>query len=171
LNKENGLSNKDQKIEALRKDAFTATANRGLIYTAILREMRKELGEEAASRIFKRAIHDHGIKMKEFLNPPDNIEEFREWFLAFLPDGGGMHEPEVLRCDEDGLDIKLHRCPLKEGWRMLGLSKEEVADMCTHADAFDHGFFGSIFDYSMDLWTEQQDDSCILRFRPKHSPS
>ena len=80
-----------------------------------------------------------------------------------------MNEPEVMRCDEDGLDVKMRRCPLKEGWRMMGLSEEEVADLCRHADAFDHGFFGSVFDYSMDLWSEQPDDSCILHFRPKRS--
>jgi hypothetical protein len=78
-----------------------------------------------------------------------------------------MQEPEVMRCDENGLDIKMHRCPLKEAWRMMNLSEEEVADLCRHADAFDHGFFGSVFDYSMDLWSEQSDDSCILHFRPK----
>ena len=43
----------------------------------------------------------------------------------------------------------------------------QVADMCKHADAFDHGFFGGIFEYSMDLWSEQPDDSRVLHFRPK----
>ena len=163
------MADRDETIEALRRDLFTATANRGLVYTAILKEMREELGEEKASRIFKRAIFDHGVKMAVFLKPPDQLEEFKEWLLAFLPDGGAMNEPEVMRCDEDGLDVKMHRCPLKEGWRMVGLSDEEVADLCRHADAFDHGFFGSVFDYSMDLWSEQPDDSCILHFRPKRA--
>jgi len=161
------MDDKDRKMEALRKDVFSATVNRGLVYTAILREMRKELGNERATEIFKRAIHNHGLNMAKFLNPPHAIEEFKAWLLAFLPDGGAMHEPEVLHSDEKGLDIKFRRCPLKEGWRMVGLSRDEVADMCKHADAFDHGFFGGMFEYSMDLWTEQSDDSCILHFRPK----
>jgi hypothetical protein len=38
------LSERDETIEGLRRDLFSATANRGLVYTAILREMRKELG-------------------------------------------------------------------------------------------------------------------------------
>ena len=161
------MSQRDETIEKLRGDLFSATANRGLVYTAILKEMREQLGEDKASQIFKRAIFDHGVKMARFLNPPGELEAFKEWLLAFLPDGGAMHEPEVLRCDEDGLDVKMHRCPLKEGWRMMNLSDEEVADLCRHADAFDHGFFGSVFEYSMDLWSEQPDDSCILHFRPK----
>ena len=163
------MSERDERIEGLRKDLFMATANRGLVYTAILKELRKELGEEQASRIFKRAIFDHGVRMAGFLKPPSRTEEFKDWLLAFLPDGGAMNEPEVMRCDEDGLDVKMRRCPLKEGWRMVGLSEEEVADLCRHADAFDHGFFGSVFDYSMDLWSEQPDDSCILHFRPKRA--
>jgi hypothetical protein len=165
------LSDEDEKIESLRRDVFSATVNRGLVYTALLGEMRKQLGVARANEIFKRAIYDHGVKMSNFLEPPSSIEEFKEWLLDFLPDGGAMHEPEVLRCDEEGLDVKLHRCPLKEGWRLLNLSEDEVADMCRHADSFDHGFFGSIFEYSMDLWTEHADDSCILHFRPKRSPA
>ncbi len=161
------MAERDETIEGLRKDVFTATANRGLVYTAILKEMRKEFGEEKASEVFKRAIFDHGVKMAGFIQPPDELETFKEWLLGFLPDGGAMHEPEVLRCDEGGLDVKMRRCPLKEGWRMMGLGDDEVADLCRHADAFDHGFFGSVFEYSMDLWSEQPDDSCILHFRPR----
>jgi hypothetical protein len=163
------LGDRDETIEGLRRDLFTTTANRGLVYAAILGEMRKELGEERASQIFKRAIFDHGVRMARFLDPPAGLEDFRDWLLAFLPAGGAMHEPEVIRCDGDGLDVKMHRCPLKEGWRMMNLSEDEVADLCRHADAFDHGFFGSVFDYSMDLWSGQPDDSCILHFRPKRA--
>ena len=163
------MGDRDATIEGLRRDVFSATVNRGLVYAAILKEMREELGEERASQIFKRAVFDHGVKTAGFLKPPEELEEFKEWLLGFLPDGGAMHEPEVIRCDEDGLDVKMRRCPLKEGWRMMNLSEEEVADLCRHADAFDHGFFGSVFEYSMDLWSEQPDDSCILHFRRKRS--
>jgi predicted ArsR family transcriptional regulator len=161
---EDGLN---KKLDALRQDVFTATVNRGLVYKAILEEMRKELGEAKASQIFKRAIRDHGEKMAGLLNPPATMAEFEQWLLAMLPDDGAMHEPEVLRCDEEGLDIKFHRCPLKEGWRMLNMTREQVEDMCRHADSFDHGLFGSVFDYSMEPWSQQPDDSCVLRFRPK----
>jgi hypothetical protein len=161
------MSEDKEKIERLRKDVFLAWGNRALAYTAILNELRKELGEERASELFKRAIFNHGVNMARMVNPPDAIEEFKNWLLASLPDDGAMLQPEVLCCNEDALDIKFRRCPLKEAWRMFNLSEEEVADMCKHADSFDRGFFGSRFDYSMDLWSEQPDDSCILHFRPK----
>ena len=87
--------------------------------------------------------------------------------LGFLPARGALNEPEVVRSSEEELVVKFPRCPLKEAWRMAGLSEAEVADMCDHADACDHGFFGSEFDYTMDLWSTQPDDACVLTFRPR----
>jgi hypothetical protein len=165
------VSEDKRKIKALRKDLFLATANRGLAYTAILREMREELGAERASEIFRRALQNHGVNMARIIRPPDKIEEFRGWLSTFLPDGGDLHNPEVIHCDQDELVIKLRRCPLKDAWRMFGLSQEEVVDMCEHADRFDHGFFGSLFEYSMDLWNTQPDDSCVLRFKARDVPA
>jgi hypothetical protein len=161
------MSSEKERIERLQKDLFLATANRGLVYTAVLKELRAELGEERASEIFRRAIYNHGKNVATMMDAPDTLAEFKDWLLDFFPDGGAMNEPEVIRHDDEVLKVKVRKCPLKEGWRMAGLSDEEVADMCDHADAFDHGFFGSFFDYTMDLWSEQPDDSCILTFRPK----
>ncbi len=161
------MSEDRNKIEALRKELFLATANRALVYAAILEEMRKEFGEERASEIFKRAIYNHGVNMARMFAPPETIEQFRDWLLGFFPDDGAMQEPQVVQCDEEQLVIKLRRCPLKEAWRMSGLREEEVADLCRHADSFDHGFFGSFFDYSMDLWENQPDDACVLHFRSR----
>jgi hypothetical protein len=159
----------EKRIEALRKDVFLAHANRALIYTEILKEMRNEIGEERAAEIFKRALYNHGVNMTKRVGFPKDLAGFREWLLGFLPDGGALNEPEVVRSTEEELIVKFPRCPLKEAWRMAGLSEAEVADMCAHADAFDHGFFGSVFDYTMDLWNTQPDDACVLTFRPKRA--
>lgn len=164
------MQQEKDRIEALRKDVFLAHANRALIYTELLREMRKELGEERTSEIFKRALYQHGARLAERFGYPRDLEGFRDWLLAFLPAGGELNEPEVVRATERELVVKFPRCPLKEAWRMAGLSDAEVADMCEHADAFDHGFFGSVFDYTMDLWSTQPDDACVLTFRPRKRP-
>jgi len=161
------MTDEKEKIESLRKDLFMAIANRALIYTAILKELREELGEEKASDIFKRAIFNHGKNVAGRLDIPKTLAEFKDWLMDFFPDGGAMNEPEVVRFDEDELAVRLPRCPLKEAWRLSGLSDDEVADMCRHADAFDLGFFGSVFDYSMELWTDRSDDACVLHFRTR----
>jgi hypothetical protein len=155
------------RIEALRKDVFLAHANRALIYTEVLKEMRRELGEERTSEIFKRALYNHGANMAQMMGYPKDLEGFKDWLLEFLPAGGQLNAPEVVRSSAEELVVKFPRCPLKEAWRMAGLNETEVADMCDHADASDHGFFGSMFDYTMDLWSTQPDDACVLTFRPK----
>jgi hypothetical protein len=161
------MSQDQERIEALRKDVFLAHANRALIYTEVLREMRRELGEERSAAIFKRALHNHGVNMAKMLDYPKDLEGFRDWLLGFLPAGGELNDPQVVRSDSEELVVRFPRCPLKEAWRMAGLGPAEVADMCEHADAFDHGFFGSVFDYKMDLWSTQPDDACVLTFRPR----
>ena len=41
-----------------------------------------------------------------------------------------MFAAEVVRCDADGLDVKFHRCPLKQAWLDAGPSEEETAMLC-----------------------------------------
>ena len=161
------MSQENDQIEALKKDVFLAHANRAFIYTEVLREMRKELGEERSAEIFKRALRNHGVNMAKMMAYPKDLPGFKDWLLGFLPARGALNEPEVVHSNEEELVVKFPRCPLKEAWRMAGLSDTEVADMCEHADAFDHGFFGSEFDYTMDLWSSQPDDACVLTFRPR----
>jgi len=161
------MSPRDEEIEGLHKDVFLAHANRAFIYTEVLKEMRKEIGVERTAEIFKRALYNHGVNMAKMVNYPKDIPSFKDWLLDFLPARGALNEPEVVSAGEEELVVKFPRCPLKEAWRMGGLSEAEVADMCDHADAFDHGFFGSVFDYTMDLWSTQPDDACVLTFRPK----
>jgi hypothetical protein len=156
-----------EETEALQKDIFLAHANRAFIYTEVLKEMRKEIGEERTTEIFKRALYNHGVNMAKMIGFPKDLPGFKDWLLDFLPARGALNEPEVVSAGEEELVVKFPRCPLKEAWRMAGLSEAEVADMCDHADAFDHGFFGSVFDYNMDLWSTQPDDACVLTFRPK----
>ena len=78
-------------IETLRRDLFLANVNRGMVLTAILREMRKELGDEKASAILKQAIYNHGVNTAKFFTPPDNLKEFKDWLLDFFPGEGKMN--------------------------------------------------------------------------------
>ena len=48
---------------------------------------------------------------------------------------------EVLRCDAGGVDIKFHRCPLREAWQEAGLSDEDTAKICAIAARVDNGTF------------------------------
>ncbi len=116
-----------------------------------------------------RGIYNRGLEIgKQFLKfAPENIEGLKNAFLAFIPDKGKMFEPEVLRCDARGLDIKMRRCPLKEGWQEAGLGDEEIAKMCHIAGIVDRGTFeGAGFEFSGETWRPGQEGCCRLQIRP-----
>jgi hypothetical protein len=91
----------------------------------------------------------------------------KDAFLEFVPDDGKMFQPELLRCDAEGIDIQFHRCPLKEAWQEAGLSDNEVAKMCKIAARVDNGTFeGAGFKFSADTWRPGGDGCCRLHIRP-----
>ena len=99
---------------------------------------------------------------------PRDIAGLRAAFIAFIPDGGRVFEPEVKRCDAGGLDIKFHACPLKEAWLGAGMSEEKVAGLCSIAGVVDNGTFEAAgFDFHADTWRPGDEGCCFLHIRPK----
>ncbi len=49
-----------------------------------------------------------------------------------------MFTAEVLRCDDEALDLQFHRCPLRDAWQEAGLSDKETAKICSIAAAGGH---------------------------------
>ena len=87
-------------------------------------------------------------------------------FIANLPDDGAMFAPEVVRCDADGLDIKFHRCPLKQAWLDANLPQEEVATLCRIAAQVDSGMFeGAGFSFHADTYRPGAEGCCFLHVR------
>jgi hypothetical protein len=95
------------------------------------------------------------------------MEGLKEAFWANVPDNGKMFEPEVLRCDTTGLDIKMHRCPLQEAWQDANLPAQEIARMCKIAAVIDTGTFeGAGFSFSAETWQPGRQGCCVLKVRP-----
>jgi hypothetical protein len=46
-----------------------------------------------------------------------------------VPDEDRIFNPEVRRCDEQELEIKMRACPLKEAYQEAGLNEENTARM------------------------------------------
>jgi hypothetical protein len=140
-----------------------------MLYYYIFDELRKEVGEAKATEIMKRGIHRRGLEIgKQFAkHGPSDLEGLRDAFLAFVPDEGRMFNPEVLRCDKECLEIKLHLCPLKQAWREAGLSDDEVAKMVDIASSVDYGTFeGAGFEFSAETWKPGREGCCHLKIRP-----
>ncbi len=155
--------------EAQRKALYASFKNRGMMYYHIFEELRKEVGEEKATEIMKRAIYNRGLEIgKRFAQyAPADMEGIKNAFLAFIPDEGRMFEPEIIRCDSGGVDIKMQGCPLKAAWQEAGLSDEVIAKMCDIAGSVDLGTFeGAGLQISMETWSPGKEGCCQIHIRP-----
>ena len=156
----------------LREQLRAAIKSRALFYLAVYREMAAEFGPERAEGVMKRAIYKRGVAAGEQFKryAPDNFEGLRDAFIDFVPDQGGMFQPEVRNCQNGaggGLEIKFHACPLKEVWQESGLTDAEVADMCRIAGVVDNGTFESAgFAIRSQTWTPGDSGCCLLNVSP-----
>jgi len=155
--------------QELREMLRASIKNRAMIYYHFYNELRQEIGEEKATEILKRAIYKRGYEIgKRFAQyAPGELKDLKDAFLDFVPDKGGMFEPELLRCDSEALDIKFHQCPLKEAYQEAGLSDEEIAKMLDIASQVDYGTFeGAGFKFSAETWKAGREGCCHLHIRP-----
>jgi hypothetical protein len=155
--------------EVLRKQLVESFKNRAILYYLIFDEMRSEVGAEKAEQIMTRAIYRRGVQKGEKYAPfaPDNLAGLRDAFVGGSPADGALFQPEVLRCEPDGLDVKFHGCPLRDAWLESGLPDEEVATLCRIAARVDNGTFESAgFDFSADTWQPGGEGCCYLHIRP-----
>jgi hypothetical protein len=153
----------------LREQLYASFKNRAMIYYHIFEELKKEVGDEKAAEIMKRGIYNRGVEVgrKYAKYSPADLEGLKQAFLAFSADQGKMFQPEVLRCDSAGLEIKMRSCPLKEAWQQAKLSDQDIVRMCDIAAVVDKGIFeGAGFRISVETWRLGQEGCCLLRIRP-----
>ena len=81
-----------------------------------------------------------------------------------------VFEMDILRCDDDHLDIDFHYCPLVKAWQKQGCSDEQIAVMCDHAMCGDRGI-GECFGVELDLpgTIAKGDPTCQLRYVRRQS--
>lgn len=156
--------------EQLRRQLYDSYKNRAILYYRIFDELRGELGEEKATELLGRAIYKRGdeIGRKKYASfGPNDLLGLKEAFVGGIPDDGRMFSPEVLRCDAEALDIKFHRCPLKEAWLEAGLPEDEVAAICRIAAVIDNRTFEAAgFRFSAETFQPGGDGCCYLHIRP-----
>jgi hypothetical protein len=157
------------EVDQLREQLYDSFKNRALLYWQIFDELREEVGAQRAEEILKRAIYRRGAEKGKKLAAygPGDLAGLRQAFLSGIPDDGRMFAPEVLRADTEGLDIKFHRCPLREAWQEAGLPDDEVASLCRTAARIDNGTFESAgFHFWADTWQPGGEGCCQLHIRP-----
>ena len=156
--------------EQLRSQLYDSFKNRAMIYYLIFDELRAELGNDRAEELLSRAIYRRGElqgqeKYAQFA--PDNLTGLKAAFLGGMADDGRMFQPEIVRSDAEGLDIKFHACPLRDAWLEAGLPDEDVATLCRIASQIDDGMFEAAgFRFSADTWQPGGEGCCYLHIRP-----
>ena len=155
--------------EDLREQLYAAYKNRGMMYYHIFQVLSQEVGYEKAAAIMKRGIYNRGLEIgKKYAQyGPIDLEGLKNAFLAGSADRGKMFQPEILRCDHDGLHIQMRSCPLKEAYQEAGLRDEQIARMCDIAAEVDYGTFqGAGFQFSAETWKPGQEGCCLLKIKP-----
>lgn len=158
------------EIEDLRAQLKAALKNRAMVYSAIYEEISKEYGETKSEEILKRAIYARGAAScdKFSAHAPADFSGLRDGFLDFVPDHGKLFDPEVVRCNEEGLDIKFHACPLKEAWEDAQLAPERIETLCRIAGVVDNGTFEQAgFALESETWKIGGEGCCFLHVRRK----
>ncbi len=159
-----------EQDDRLRHQLYDSFKNRAMIYALLYDELCAELGPDRAEEIMGRAIYRRGRQKGAKYAPfaPADLKGLKEAFLGGTPDQGRMFRPEVIRDDEQALDIKFHGCPLKEAWLEAGFPEEKVATLCRIAARVDNGSFESAgFQFHADTYQPGGDGCCYLHIRPR----
>lgn len=126
-------------LDELRKEI----RNRAIIYVHIFRELEKEIGQERALEVMKRALYargkEKGVQLASRIGPP-NLRELAAAFIEGKTDMDAFGHETVEEGDAYVL-LRLNRCPLADAWKEAGLSPEERKLMCDIAYQIDFGKF------------------------------
>ncbi len=147
---------------------------RGLFYLEVHRTMSTQFGRKAADAVMRKAIYERGLAASENFKSyaPADFEGLRDAFLAFVPDAIHTFKPEVVRCDDEGLEIHLQNCPMRDSWQDTGLDGEEVATLCELAGVVDKGTFeGAGFAIHNDTWRPDREGGGCCRLHIRRAAS
>jgi predicted ArsR family transcriptional regulator len=140
--------------------------NRARIYVHIYRELSKELGQEKATEILKRALYARGKEKGAQLAGRIGKPDLHALAIAFVEGKGDMDAfgHEIVQEHPDHILLRLNRCPLAEAWKEAGLSSEERKKMCAIAYQVDFGKFEAA-GYKLSFTCRIADgcESCDLR--------
>ncbi|MGE4647795.1 MAG: L-2-amino-thiazoline-4-carboxylic acid hydrolase [Arenicellales bacterium] len=151
--------------DGLQNALHDANKDRALIYLDIFREIRHRHGEQEAIDILRTAIEARGRAFGKSLKSfaPRNFRGLCDAF-AYVPDGGAMFDPQEVRCDTEGLELKMRKCPLKEAWQSVGVTERELSLLLYCASAMDVGTMDEAgFELKIRTWQPGEDGCCSLK--------
>ena len=160
---------KDTKPEItldMLKGAFAMRAEAyGHIFDVLTEEFSRDKAVELIGKATERLGKDMGEKFESF--GPTDLCGLKDAFLSGIPAVEDMFSPEVIKCDNDRLEIQFHRCPLKDHWVEKGRNDEDIEHLCKAAGAIDGGLFTRAgFVFKGKTWKPGQSGCCRLIIEP-----
>ena len=119
--------------------------------------------EEYAPAAIRRCGKYQGELIKQKGGKGNSLKGLKKGLFGFFAQK--VFEMDILRCDDDHLDIDFHYCPLVKAWQKQGCTDEEIAVLCDHAMCGDRGI-GECFGVELDLPSTIANggDTCQLRY-------
>lgn len=154
------------ELHALLRRSFAMRAH---AYAHLFDVLRERLGETEALSVCMEATERMGRDMGTNFakHGPSDIDGLKTAFLGGIIEGEGLFGPEVTKCAADGLEIRFHRCPLKEAWQAQGRSDADLEALCRMAGAIDRGMFERAgFTFAGTTWSKGESGCCTLRVLP-----
>jgi hypothetical protein len=129
------------KTEKELKDAIKARAD---AYMFIYDEMKSELGEAKADKIFSESIYKFGKsksgKYKKALSK-GGFKSLARGFLKSSPLGGRIFKPGIEKVNDKECVLIMKSCPLVEMWKEKKFSAGKIKILCNIAYQIDLGTF------------------------------
>jgi hypothetical protein len=140
--------------------------NRALIYMEVYDVLAKELGAQKAEALLAQAIYNRGRKMgKAFAKfSPSDLAGLRDAFLASVPGGEAIFQPQVLKSDAESLRDPAARLPAQGCVeRTPGLRKRRSRRCAGSRVPVDKGLFeGAGFAFENRTWAPGAEGCCFL---------
>lgn len=146
-----------------------AFAMRAAAYAQMFDVLRERFGTDIALELLSESTRRLGTVMGSRFRhlSPSDLPGLKEAFLGGIPAGETLFQPEVRRCDSGRLEIKFHRCPLKEAWDEAGRNPDDVRLLCQAAGAIDGGLFAAAgFTFKGETWKPGEGGCCLLVVEP-----
>jgi len=108
-----------------------------------------------------------GQQRREKMKNSDSMEEFTTVFAGGT--SRAVFEMEVLAADAERYHLDFHYCPLVSAWQQLGVSPEEIEQLCDIAMEGDRGTADEFptFEFSLGKTIAQGHAACEIRFDKK----
>ena len=155
--------------ELIVMEVRKAIEHRATWMVLLLQEARKkglDWDDFARSAIRKTGCLG-GQKRREKMENPDSMAEFATVFAGGT--SRKVFEMEVLAADEEAYHLDFHYCPLVSAWQKLGISPEEIEQLCDIAMDGDRGTADEFpaFEFSLGKTIAEGHEVCQIRFDKK----